>query len=68
MITQYRVRLLRYPVMVYNGTSFERAACYMDEYEEHDRVLELRIAHEWRAVISVELGNTSSAQSVEWGA
>lgn len=54
---QYRVRLLRYPVMLYNGHSFERASAYMDEYESHDRTLERRTNDGWRTAVRVELGN-----------
>jgi hypothetical protein len=50
---QYRVRLLRKPVMLYNGRDFERAALVLDTTRE-DRVLERRDWDGWRSVISVE--------------
>lgn len=53
---QYRVRLLKHPVLIYNGPSFERAALYLDEYEAMDRVLEVRACDGWHIVISVEMG------------
>ena len=52
---QYRVRLLRHPVLLYNGRSFEHAARVMDATGE-DRVLERREWDGWRSVISVEMG------------
>ena len=53
---QYRVRLLREPVMLYNGRSFEHAAHVMDMCTS-DRVLERRESDGWHSVISVENGN-----------
>ena len=53
---QYRVRLIRAPVMLYNGRSFEQAARTMDSISE-DRVLERREVDGWRSVISVEGGS-----------
>lgn len=52
---QYRVRLLREPVMLYNGRSFEHAAHVMDMCK-HDRVMERRESDGWKSVISVENG------------
>ena len=55
MSLQYRVRLLRHPIMLYNGRSFEQAALVMDATGE-DRVLEQRTWDGWRSIISVENG------------
>ena len=58
-MNHYRVRLLRLPVMLYNGRSFEHAARAMDMTHE-DRVLEQRVWDGWRSVISVEMGQCAS--------
>ena len=52
---QYRVRLLKQPVILYNGRSFAHAAHVMD-VATHDRVLERREYDGWRTCISVENG------------
>ena len=57
---QYRVRLLREPVMLYNGRSYMHAKHVLDMCT-HDRAMEERIACEysgwrWRTVMSVENG------------
>ena len=52
---QYRVRLLRQHVMLYNGHSFELASQYLDSTDA-DRILERREPDGWRTCISVEMG------------
>ena len=59
MTTQYRVRLLHLPVMLYNGRSFEQASRTMDMTCE-DRVLERREWDGWRSIISVEMGQCAT--------
>ena len=53
---QYRVRLLKEPVMLYNGRSFEHATHVMD-VSTHDRIMERRESDGWKTVMSVENGN-----------
>ena len=53
---QYRVRLLKASIILYNGRSFETAARVMD-LATHDRILERREVDGWRTVVSVEGGS-----------
>lgn len=50
----YRVRLLQFPVVLYNGRSFRLAVSAFDHAELMDRVLELYTEKQWQRVMSVE--------------
>ena len=50
----YRVRLLAFPVVLYNGGSFRIAVGIFENHKLVDRILERQTPYGWDTVMSVE--------------
>lgn len=58
----YRVRLLQFPVVLYQGQSFRTAVVVFDEQKLMDRILERLVGDTWQSVMSVERGNPETGE------